>query len=65
MTIRVHKDDQKKLNKVISLLTDMGFDYVNSRFSCSGMQCYDEAMQLLGVLDKGEHWCEKSFRGEW
>ena len=64
MSIRVHKNDQSKMDKVIENLELMGFDYINHRFSCSGMQCYDEVMQILGVLKKGEHWCEETFRGE-
>ena len=53
MTIRVHKNDQSKMDKVIENLELMGFDYINHRFSCSGMQCFDEVMQILGVLKKG------------
>jgi len=63
MTIRVHKADQKKMDQVIEKLELMGFDYINYRFSCSGMQCYDEVMQILGVLKKGEHWCEETWGG--
>jgi hypothetical protein len=43
----------------------MGMDYVNGRFSRSGMDCYDEVMQILDVLKEGEHWCNKSYNGEW
>ena len=65
MAIRVHKDDAPKMKKLIEKLELMGFDYINYRFSRSGMECYDEAMQILGVLKEGEHWCNKSYNGEW
>jgi len=65
MAIRVHKDDIEKLNRVLDRLSMMGMDYVNGRFSRSGMDCYDEVMQILDVLKEGEHWCNKSYNGEW
>ena len=46
MSIRVHKNDQSKMDKVIENLELMGFDYINHRFSYSGMQCFDEVMQI-------------------
>ena len=65
MTIRVHKDDVKKLNKIIDNLSLMGMDYVNGSLSRSGMDCYDEVMQTLNVLKDGEHWCNKAYNGLW
>ena len=63
MAIRVHKDDAPKMKKLIEKLELMGFDYINYRFSRSGMECYDEAMQILGLLKEGEHWCEDTYKG--
>ena len=65
MSIRVHKDDIEKLNRVLDRLSMMGMDYVNGRFSRAGMDCYDEVMQTLNVLKEGEHWRNKAYNGEW
>ena len=49
-------------------LADLGWEYTSGRMSRSGMQIYDELMQYLGALDKGEHWNEDVYadaNGDW
>ena len=46
---------------LLDKLSDLGWDYTAGRMSRSGMQCYDEIMQYLGVLEEDEHWNEDCF----
>ena len=49
-------------------LADLGWDYTAGRMSRSGMEIFDDLMQYLGALDKGEHWNEDVYadaNGDW
>ena len=51
-----------KKNDVRKLYDDaasLGWDY--QRMSRSGMECFDDIMVNLGVLEQGEHWNEDVF----
>lgn len=50
-----------KMSVLLDKLSDFGWDYTAGRMSRSGMQCYDEIMQYLGVLEEDEHWNEDCF----
>ena len=54
------KEKNVKVNelgdKLISLLTDLGWDY--QRMSMSGRQVYDEIQQLLGTITEDEVYME-------
>ena len=53
---------------LIEDLSELGWDYSCGRMSRSGMEIYDELMQYLGALDKGEHWNEDVYadaNGDW
>ena len=71
MTIKVENNKvlcNKNGNKFIDLLGDLGWDYTCNRMSRSGMETYDDLMQYLGALDKGEHWNEDVYadaNGDW
>ena len=56
------------LSIIIDKLTNLGWDYSCGRMSRSGMEIYDDLMQYLGALDKGEHWNEDVYadaNGDW
>ena len=66
--MNVNKLKQVRLSVLIEKLTELGWDYSCNRMSRSGMQTYDEIMQYLGALDKGEHWSEDVYadaNGDW
>ena len=54
------KEKNVKVNelgdKLISLLTDLGWDY--QRMSMSGREVYDEIQQLLGTITENEVYME-------
>ena len=43
-------------------LCDLGWEYTCGTMTRSGMQTYDEIMQYMGVLEKGEHWNEDCYQ---
>ena len=56
------------LSVIIDKLSDLGWDYSCNRMSRSGMEVYDDLMQYLGALGKGEHWNEDVYadaNGDW
>ena len=64
--------EQVKVNKygdkLFTLIDTLGWDYTCNRMSRSGMEIYDDLMQYLGALDKGEHWNEDVYadaNGDW
>ena len=53
---------------LIEDLSELGWDYSCGRMSRSGMEIFDDLMQYLGALDKGEHWNEDVYadaNGDW
>ena len=42
------------VRKLYDDLASLGWDY--QRMSRSGMECFDDIMVNLGVLEQGEHW---------
>ena len=53
---------------LIEDLSELGWDYSCGRMSRSGMEIFDDLMQYLGALDKGEHWSEDVYadaNGDW
>ena len=53
---------------LIEDLSELGWDYSCGRMSRSGMEIFDDLMQYLGALDKGEHWnedCYEDANGDW
>ena len=62
------KKEPLHLSIIIDKLSDLGWDYSCNRMSRSGMEIYDDLMQYLGALDKGEHWNEDVYadaNGDW
>ena len=56
------------LSFILDNLTELGWDYTCNRMSRSGMEVYDDLMQYLGALKKGEHWNEDVYadaNGDW
>ena len=53
---------------LIEDLSELGWDYSCGRMSRSGMEIFEDLMQYLGALDKGEHWSEDVYadaNGDW
>ena len=62
------KKEPLHLSIIIDKLTDLGWDYSCNRMSRSGMEIFDDLMQYLGALVKGEHWNEDVYadaNGDW
>ena len=62
------KKEPLHLSVIIDKLSDLGWDYSCNRMSRSGMEIYDDLMQYLGALGKGEHWNEDVYadaNGDW
>ena len=56
------------LSFIVENLSELGWDYSCGRMSRSGMEIYDDLMQYLGALNKGEHWNEDVYadsNGDW
>ena len=56
------------LKFIVDQLGELGWDYSCGRMSRSGMEIYDDLMQYLGALNKGEHWNEDVYadaNGDW
>ena len=57
-----NKTKQIKISILLEKLADLGWEYTCGTMTRSGMQTYDEIMQYMGVLDKGEHWNEDCYQ---
>ena len=53
---------QPKVSVLLDKLADLGWEYTCGTMTRSGMQTYDEIMQYMGVLEKGEHWNEDCYQ---
>ena len=56
------KTKQPKVSILLDKLADLGLEYTCGTMTRSGMQTYDEIMQYMGVLEKGEHWNEDCYQ---
>ena len=57
-----NKTKQIKISILLEKLADLGWEYTCGTMTRSGMQTYDEIMQYMGVLEKGEHWNEDCYQ---